>query len=161
MSLLPLQYVLLFAIAISQIFGGIWCCCLRRALFNSPAMANGASLKDLSGETSSAVSNPIRKCPKCNSSNSGRTTGKFKSAPLTTSCSSISDGGQCQCLKLVIKATASNETAMTDNKSIAWSGQVFDSEPIHEAIALKLRKFEVPIRFGGRSWLTFACVWKN
>lgn len=162
MSLIPLQYVLLFAIAISQIFGGISCCCLGRTLFGSAAVAAGGAIRDLTGETSSADTfKPIGKCPKCSARKSDRPASKNTSATQATSCPAISDDGQCQCQKLNINASTSNELVTVDRETLAWSVPILDSAPNREVVALDLRKFEVPIRFGGRSWQSVACVWMN
>lgn len=166
MSFIPLQYVLLFAIAISQIFGGISCCCLGRTLFSSTATTAAAAIGDSCGNSSALASSniassPIRKCPKCSARQSGRTVIKDEAATRTKSHSQVSDDGQCRCQKLAVSANASKDAVTVDYQAFAYSLSALVSAPKHAVVAMELRRFEVPIRFGGHSWQSVACVWKN
>lgn len=159
---IPIQYVLLFAVAINQIFGGISCCCLGRTLFSSTAVANGAAVKDLTGKLSSGgASRPIGKCPKCSARKSEQPACKNAAAMHAKPCPSINEDGQCRCLKVVINASVSNEPVTVDSETLARTVPVLDSVPKRDVLAAELQRFEVPIRFGGRSWQSIACVWKN
>jgi hypothetical protein len=46
-------------------------------------------------------------------------------------------------------------------KSIAWACVAFASIKPTATAVLSLGKFEVPVRFGGHSWQSIACVWRN
>lgn len=163
MSLIPLQYVLLFALAYSQIFGGISCCCLGRTLFSNSAMVDASSVGDASSKNRTAeTARPTGKCPKCSARKPANPlTSKDASAKRATPCSTISDDGQCRCHKLVINANSQNEPLTVDGANPVWWLPVLESIPKHEVAMIELRKFEVPIRFGGRSWQSIACIWKN
>lgn len=160
MSHLALQYVLLIAIAHSQIFGGISCCCLGRTLFSNRAVAGSHQIEDAVGENNiTKASKPTGKCPKCSSRNAtGRLTTKDASAP----CSAISEDGQCRCKKLLAYASAPHEPLTVDSANhVCWLPVLGFAQKRLEATLVELRRFEVPIRFGGRSWQSIACVWKN
>lgn len=163
MSLISLKYVLLFALAYSQIFGGISCCCLGRTLFSIPAVVDASSVGDETSKNKAAeTASPTGKCPKCSARKSTeRLTSKDASTNRETPCSTISDDGQCRCQKLVINSSTPNEPSTVDNANHTWWLPVLGSAPKHEVAMPELRKFEVPIRFGGRSWQSIACVWKN
>ncbi len=161
MSVIPLQYVLLFAIAISQIFGGISCCCLGRTFFSSTATTGAAAIGELSGNKSAVASSPSRKCPKCSARQSGRASVKDSASTRSKSCSQVSDDGQCRCQKLALSANASKDAVTVDYKAFAHSLSALVSAPKHAVVAMELRRFGVPIRFGGHSWQSIACVWKN
>lgn len=163
MSLIPLQYVLLFALAYSQIFGGISCCCLGRTLFSNRTVVDASAVGDETSKNKTAeTAKPTGKCPKCSSRKSiDRPTSKDALAKRATPCSTISNDWQCQCQKLVINANTQNEPLTIDGANhVCWL-PVWGSVPKHEVALIELRKFEVPIRFGGRSWQSIACVWKN
>jgi hypothetical protein len=163
MSPIPLQYVLLFALAYCQIFGGISCCCLGRTLFSNPAVVEASSDGDAASKNTTAeTAKPTGKCPKCSARKStDRLTSKDAATNRATSCSTISDDGQCRCQKLVINSSTPNEPSTVDGANHAWWLPVLGSAPKHEVAMPELRKFEVPIRFGGRSWQSIACIWKN
>ncbi len=163
MSPLPLQYVLLFALAYSQIFGGISCCCMGRTLFGNPAVVGASSNGDAASKNTTAeTAKPTGKCPKCSARKPANPpTSKDASAKPATPCSTISDHGQCRCQKLVINANTQKEQLTVDGANPIWWLPVLESMPKHEVAMIELRKFEVPIRFGGRSWQSIACVWKN
>ena len=163
MSLIPLQYVLLFALAFSQIFGGISCCCLGRTLFSNSEVVDASSVGDAASKNKTTeTARPTGKCPKCSARKSSDWLAcKDTSTDRSTPCSTISDDEQCRCQKLIINAGTPNELLTADGANHAWWLPVLGSVPKHELAMIELRKFEVPIRFGGRSWQSIACVWKN
>jgi hypothetical protein len=64
-------------------------------------------------------------------------------------------------VKLVVNAKTEAESVSILGSEKAWSNFIVAPMPLLVSANLELRKFEVPVRFGGRSWQTIACVWKN
>ena len=159
---IPLQVVLLFAVAISQIFGGISCCCLQRALSPDNLAASGATVSELFSQPDfSAVlqKQQTGKCPKCSSRQSSpaivvKTTSNEHRAK-------ICEDGHCRCVKLVNSVNIPSDPPTPNQDSHAWVSLVLDVKPEREVLTRVLAKYEVPVRFGGRSWQSIACVWKN
>ncbi len=158
MSPVPLQFVLLLAVAISQIFGGISCCCLGRSLllpFSNAANAVADSPVSVSQPAGEAA------CPKCAARpRHDSVTSPGTRAEVNGARTQLCEDGQCRCVKYVSFANTQNESTVV---------QSFDSSVV-DVVASDLprfldqapvRKFEVPIRLGGHSWQSIACVWKN
>jgi hypothetical protein len=154
-----LHYVLLLAVSYSQVLGGVSCCCLGRSLIESisgkPLVADVAPSKSVAAQPS--------RCPKC----AARPTGKpLVSAPPVTKTSSPSQvvvcrGGQCNCSMVDLNASGPKEPFSAPGKSVGWAFiAVASPKPVAIAIS-SLGRFELPLRYGGRSWQTIACVWKN
>ena len=144
MSPIPIQVFLLFAVATSQIFGGFSCCCLGRTFPSVPT-------KQQTG-----------KCPKCSA-------GKNSVAiAVRTSLNQhhdygvkVGEDGQCRCFKLVISANSPSDPPSLNYDTHAWVSPVMEMKSDHEGLIRILARHEVPFRFGGRSWQSIACVWKN
>lgn len=157
-----LHSILLLAVAYSQVFGGVSCCCLGRSLLESingkplaAAVADVASSKSVAAQPS--------RCPKCAARPTGKPNDSMQPASKTSSQSplGVCQDGQCDCSKPVLNASQSKEPISVPVKSIGWvSVAVTSPNPVAIDIS-SFGKFEVPIRFGGRAWLTIACVWKN
>ena len=165
MSHIPLKVVLLFAVATSQIYGGISCCCLGRTLFADMLTANNATATDLASQqefSSVPQKHQTGKCPKC----SARTIGPAASEQAPSNqvdehLAKVREDGQCRCVKLVVNARTPSEPPSLNHDSHSWVSPVLDVKPEREVLTLVSPKFEVPVRFGGRSWQSIACIWKN
>jgi hypothetical protein len=158
----PLQIVLLFAVSISQIFGGISCCCLGKGLFGDSPSASEVVVRDLeSGSKSVSTPKPVGKCPKCSGRRAERSTAKDESSRTSQNQSKVCEDSQCRCVKLIVNAKTEVEPVSIHGNEKAWSSSVVVPMPLLVLANFELRKFEVPVRFGGRSWQTIACVWKN
>jgi len=158
MSPVPLQFVLLAAIAISQIFGGVSCCCLWRSLTPS------ANISAQDFEASDCPNTPPTKkvaCPKCaaklrlqDTASTQTRTNKHREH------AQVSDDGQCGCKKHVSVAKTECETTVMQFVALSMVGMylTFVAKSTDRNLD---RMFEVPLRLGGRSWQSISCVWKN
>lgn len=158
MSSLPLQIVLPFAVACSQIFGGVSCCCLSGVL--SVGWSSWSETSSKTGREVSTASHPITsKCPKCEASRASNASGKSESKggrPCT-----ISDDNQCRCAKVAASAGLNTEPVSLNNvpHELAPMANAWSVVPAAEAGLTRI--YDVPVRCGGRSWQSVACVWKN
>jgi len=163
MSPLFLKIFLLLAVATSQIFGGISCCCLGRAVcsvFLQDDAASQAVQPD--GEGMATTKRPSSSCPRCRSRTSGPVeAGTSKHGKPSCNRSFASEDNQCRCVKPTVNASTPTEPA---SFQIDVQFAVAD-EPIakiHREVDKPLsRDYAVPIRFGGHSWQSIACIWKN
>ena len=161
MSSISLQLVLLFAIAYSQIFGGISCCCLGRTLF---AGLSEVSPQDQAGRQMSPISQPSQpvRCAKCAVRQPSQEPSASRSSnPTGQQRAHICEDGQCRCTKLFINANSPSDPVSVKADSQIWDSHASDAKSIRADFTLVSCRFEVPLRFGGRSWQSIACVWKN
>jgi hypothetical protein len=165
MSTFPLQLVLLIAVVTSQVLGGNSCCCLERAMFSFFVVdGSKATDADRRQETSpDCQQRPTGTCPKCSVRKGNAALPELEARKLLP-ChqSQVGEDGQCRCAKLVINATIPGDQFSSKLVSPAWSMPFrLESRPEREVDSLLLRNYEVPVRFGGHSWLSVACTWKN
>lgn len=158
MSPLPLQLVLLFAVAYSQIFGGVSCCCLSHAFL--AGWTNSSEINSPAGrEVSAARPAYTPKCPRCAaaraSSSRGTPEAKVSRAGV------ISDDNQCRCEKFAAIAGVETEpfSLKCELHELAPPNDV--RNVVTTSAASVSRSYGVPMRFGGRSWQSVACVWNN
>jgi len=169
MFLIPLQFVLLFAVATSQIFGGISCCCLGRTLFADLFTVSNASATGFASQNESSSVIQTRqtgKCPHCSVRKSSPAASEPKSEQLSANKihnhrAKFCGNDQCGCAKLVVNASTPSNPPSLSYDSHAWLSPVLDVNPQRQAFALVSPKFDVPVRFGGRSWQSIACLWNN
>jgi len=165
MSLIPLKAVLLFAVAISQIFGGISCCCLGRTFFADLLTVNSVTANKLASpnELSSVPQKrKIAKCPKCSvRKSSPAAAAKTSSNQRHDHRARVCEGGKCQCVKLIVSTNTPSDSPTPNHDSHAWVDAVLAEKPEREVLTRSFAKYEVPVRFGGRSWQSIACLWKN
>jgi len=169
MSPIPFQVVLLFAVATSQIFGGISCCCLGRTLFAELDTADNVTATKLASQHKFSSAPPKRqtgRCPKCSvrkssSTASGGGSEQASSGRLKNRRAKVCEDGQCLCIKHVVDACPPSSPPSLSHESYAWVSPVLNVKPDREVLACILDKHEVPVRFGGRSWQSIACLWKN
>jgi len=165
MSLFPLKVVLLLAVATSQIFGGIACCCLGRSILADSLTVNSVTSTKLASpnELSSVPQKrQMGKCPKCSSrKNSPEAALQTSSNQRYDHRARVCEGGKCQCVKLVVSVNTPSDLPTPNYDSYAWVDPVLDVKPEHEVLSRNSAKYEVPVRFGGCSWQSIACLWKN
>ncbi len=158
MSSLPLHLLLLFAVTCSQLFGGVACCCLSRAILSklTTSSANDSlSVKQLLA----ASSQGIPKCPKCLAASAWRANGQVKSDRLWR-CS-LTENSACRC----VKVTADTCLPFEPISPLGWLSFVAIESGVQKSNPSvgkeATRSFEVPIRFGGHRWQSLACIWKK
>lgn len=163
MSPLLLKIFLLLAVATSQIFGGISCCCLGRVVCSAfPQDDQGPRAVQSETAESQNTRRPHSACPKCRMRTRGPVVAETsKHGEPSCNRSFASEDNQCRCVKPTINASNPTEPA-----SFQFDVQfAVTDEPIakiHRRVDKPLsRDYAVPIRFGGHSWQSIACVWKN
>lgn len=153
-----LQLVLLLAVATSQVFGGLSCCCVTREI--SAILTYRGPTGTLNGQERSAASkSEAPKCPKCVASKAANGF-KTKKKKSDGSCS-LGDDNHCRCVKVVSTAAVQTESFWLSiaPPALVVSLVLWNAIPAVEAD--ETRRYEKPIRFGGRSWQSLACIWKN
>ncbi len=157
MSSLPLHIVLLIAVAYSQIFGGVSCCCLSRLIIASLASAHDVATVDQHGQVTQNMPS-VPKCPGCAAS---QTSAKRSVNACRSQDESVAASSDCQCTKASSSAIVQLEprSQSSSTQSVATPTATWDLVPL--AAQGVLRGHEVPIRFGGHSWQSMACVWKK
>ena len=156
MSSLTLHVVLLFAVAYSQIFGGVSCCCLSRTIIASLATAQLPAPASVDHAMPNVSLAP--KCPRCAAAQASGTR-SVNSEGLRSS--SVAGNNKCQCAKAISSATAQHEP-----RSLSIAVQYFTTalttwDVIPRAQRIVFQRHEVPIPFEGCSWQSIACVWKK
>lgn len=151
---LTIQVVLLLAIVSSQILGGISCCCLRRSFIENLS-------SDFSKESARPALQQIS-CSKClaKQSKPSRANGR-RSSVRTSQDETIREGGRCSCLPIVLALTAIENLHKYAQEHILWSSTWGCAAPSRILLGAWPNKFEIPLRFGGKSWQAMACVWRN
>jgi hypothetical protein len=156
------QLVLLVAVAVSQICGGISCCCLGRSMFGQGSFVGDVAVGKAGSENvPMAASRPTSGCPKCASRATRQSTAHGQSTGRADHHPKLCEDNECRCVKLTINANTPNDPPSSNDVSLAWTVPIKDTVPSRVPIALGSRKFEIPVRFGGHSWQSVACVWKN
>ncbi len=156
MSSLTIHIVLLFAIAYSQIMGGVSCCCLSRAvLANFAAARDVASFGDDQAIPKTAL---VAKCPRCASSKAAAVKGVHVQQ-LERCC--IGRGDDCQCCKVSAIAIVRAEARYVSfvGPFIAIPALIWGFVPREGRVLMP--GHGVPIRFGGTSWQSLAGVWRK
>jgi hypothetical protein len=162
MSPKPLQLVLLVAVAVSQIFGGISCCCLGRSLFGQASSVGEGTVREAGSESVPvAASLPTSGCPKCALRATRQLTASKQSSGKADHFPKLCEDDECRCVKVTNNASPPNDPPSSNDVSLTWAVPIKDTVPSRVPIALGSRKFEIPVRFGGHSWQSIACVWKN
>ena len=156
MSSLILHIVLLFAVAYSQIFGGVSCCCLSRMIIASLAPAQVAAPASVDHAMSNVSVAP--KCPKCAAA---QATGARNVNPEGLRSSSVSGSNECRCAKAISSATTQLEPRSPSIavQYIATTLATWDVIPRAQRIVFQ--RHRIPIPFEGCSWQSIACVWKK
>lgn len=154
---LAIHLVLLFAVACSQIFGGIACCCLSRSIIDSfsttQAVAASVQLAPATAQQPTAA-----KCPRCVASQASAS--GSVNAKKTLGCGVAGTCG-CQCNKAAASATVQLEPRfqISNVQSVVPPSSTWDLVPC--STGRVLHEYQIPIRFGGPSWQSVACLWKK
>ncbi len=154
---LPFHIVLLFAVACSQIFGGVSCCCFSRTLIAGLSATHEVASATEFGQATAKVL-PVPRCPKCAASQASAV--RRVNAKELQGCS-VTESSDCQCSKASSSATLQFEprTPSITMQFVATPTATRDlTRPEERAVA---RRHKVPIRFGGHSWQSMACIWKK
>jgi len=163
MSPLILKICLLFAVATSQIFGGISCCCLGRAVCS--VLLHGEAASQVAQSYAGGIvtaKRPSSSCPKCRSQTSGPVVAETsKHGEPSCNRSFASEDNQCRCVKPTLNASNPTDPA-SFQPDVQFAVADEPIAKIHREVDKPLsRDYAVPIRFGGHSWQSIACVWKN
>lgn len=168
----PLPILLLIAVAFSQVFGGVSCCCLSRSLFldwGSSLTNPESNLEHCDSQKPtqrSVAAKALPKCPRCSSTKPARSSAKNGTPALAKSSKPMSgmvcksDGSEhCQCTKYVAAAELSNWVKSIPLTSLDWSffnGIATDARP---STSRTLNR-ETSTRHSNRvSWQAYACIW--
>jgi len=157
MSSVTLHIILLLAVAYSQIFGGVSCCCLSRSILVGSYSSSEYPPSSEQGPASTNAPS-VPKCPRCAASKSSVAKSfDANGSPAT----SIAAGSECQCAKASSHAALQLEprAPSVTVHFIALPPATWDLVPVEEQKAWQ--RHEVPFRFGGNSWQSMACVWKK
>jgi hypothetical protein len=160
MFMTSLKCVLLVAVATSQVFGGISCCCLGSKLatsFKSDEVGLTASLEESASSTKPRVA-----CPRCAVRKNAPAKGEQSSrSPSRYDEFSAEDRSPCQCVKLDLAASLPGEPMSFVSDNLFCECQSFIHGLTREVQTISVRDYKVPDRLGGRRWQSVACVWKN
>jgi hypothetical protein len=101
----------------------------------------------------------VGKCPKCNSISKLTTDDKKRSAKKLSHHEKIG-GDDCHCCKLTNVALPTEEIVALDHSGIdRVPSPATHSPSLLPVCGFHRHKFEIPIRFGGHSWQSIACIW--
>lgn len=155
MSSPPIQLVLLLAIACSQILGGHSCCCLSRSILESLTLRAEISVPaQCEAVTESQLSLPT--CPKC-----AAATPATSKEPSIARCWDVLAESECNCPKTSVSSSLNTESqgSCDPAQHSATLFAVWQAFPYRPLAAVG--RHEVPLRFGGHSWHSMACIWMN
>lgn len=153
-----LKIVLVFAIAISQAIGGVSCCCLGSALSESLFLTQGSSLHRGDVNPFSELQSA---CPKCRTRDlSGASEKRVSVAKNKFSYPGVGRDSRCNCDKHEISSDVPSEPVSVKH-SVQLSIQLFRVKVSIFDQVRRLHDYNVPIRFGGHSWQSIVCVWRN
>lgn len=157
MATIILKLTLMIAVAISQAIGGVSCCCLGSAFSESLSGFSGpAPFVMIEG---SSAARPA--CPKCSARKLNGSTSKSDVVSHTICADERVENGQCcNCAKLEILSNFPGDPVVERDTQLGF-GILCVAEPLPRVESLRLADFKVPVRFGGHSWQSFACVWRN
>lgn len=168
----PLPILLLIAVAFSQVFGGVSCCCLSRSLFldwRSSLSNPESNLEHCDSQKPtkrSVAAKALPKCPRCSSTKPARSLAKRATPNPSNSGKPMSgivcksDGSeQCQCTKYVAVAELPSWVKSFPLTSLDWSlinGVATETRPS----TTRTLNRETSARHSNRvSWQAYACIW--
>lgn len=148
----------MIAVAISQAIGGVSCCCLGRAFSESLSGFSGPAPFVMT--EGSSVTRPA--CPKCSARTLNGSPSKSDVVSQTICADErVENEQRCNCAKLEILSNAPGDPVSVERDIQLGFGILCVGEPLPRVESLRLSDFKVPVRFGGHSWQSFACVWRN
>lgn len=154
---ITLKFVLVIAVTTGQLFGGVSCCCLWQDIIAECLPGVSVAQAELS------AFRPAREgaCPKCVS--------KAKKSPTGRSCCSsgtrsdrpsLCDDGECSCVKLADGSCTISKSMLSVIVHHPGFCCFHDARILSAGFTYTFSKFDIPVRYGGHSWQTIACIWR-
>jgi hypothetical protein len=151
------KVLLLIAVAVSQLFWGVSCCCFVKPQLDNPSARVYKSGAAGSGDQLRASAQTSGSCPKC----CAKVTKQVSSASCSKPATTISTDGDCRCAKVCLGAMTLAEPLLPKRTIAGWSIPVSDTSLPSDPVVRLQARFEVPVRFGRRTWYAIACIWRN
>ena len=158
--------LLLFAVAYGEIFGGISCCCLPKVAIAAWTKALTESVSDSQHCTTMTEGNEeaVPRCPRCSNKAPARQTvaGEQRTVTADGLGSRLAcQADDCRCPKLDIGLGLQKDQV---TKGTAIDRVEFPADDLlvfTQSQSVSADRLDIPIRFGGHSWQSVACLWKN
>jgi hypothetical protein len=154
--------VLLLAVVSSQILSGNSCCCLGRASQTSlnvgKTNASSATLSQQKTATSKGATKSS--CPRCSASQDAIRVSPQRGKDFAKQSgvrAQVGQDVQCRCVKQCFKAN--NPRVQHSLLTVFQFGNVPEKTDEPRIPLTFSHKFEIPLRFGGNSWQSVACIW--
>ncbi len=149
--------VLLGAIAFSQILGGISCCCLSKVLSLAGTLVAKA---ECTGPASMLAEREWSR-PACLRCLTSRQLTVRDQEMVTDVGIVLTSDQQCDCSQVLLRAVVPDEPRTVVSVKSLFAVP-FEIRPARLAVQInQVARGELPVRFGGHSWRSIACVWKN
>lgn len=155
----PFKYLLLVAVAIGQVFGGMSCCCFGRMIESRLGVQPAIAVSAIAGPEG-AVAKDRARCPRCMAKDAGaEKTSKIASAlEKGKRCG----GPECRCSK---QSLIADTTKVVEGLLVKHHECFIDFVPDclclgGERATGHLLTYAIPLRHGGNSWQSVACVWR-
>jgi hypothetical protein len=151
----PLKLVLLIAIATSQIFGGVSCCCFARSEL---AFSSSHSVGKTSNTSPEPQAQHPVKCSKCATRNTKLQSDSSLANTTTFNHSNLDQDDQCLCTRVSFNAYNS-ESYPSVESHLTYLSCESTTEPRASESVNSARKHEVPLQTNHHSWQSIACIW--
>lgn len=158
--------LLLFAVAYGQILGGLSCCCLPKLAVAawSRTFTETTATSQHCSSTTEGVDEAVPRCPRC--SNEGRAKQPANDDPRATTADGFGKrlacgADDCRCPKLDISLGLQNDQVTKGTVIDRVELLADDLSLFTPSRSVAADRSEIPIRFGGHSWQSVACLWKN
>lgn len=157
---------LLFAVAYGQILGGISCCCLPKvaiAAWSKAFTAPAASSQHCTTRTE-GTEEAIPRCPRCSNKAPARqaVTGDQTTVAADGFGSRLTcQADDCRCPKLDIGLGLQKDQVTKGTEIDRIESLADDLLLLTQSRSVSADRSDIPIRFGGHSWQSVACLWKN
>lgn len=155
----PFKYLLLMAVAIGQVFGGVSCCCLGRMIESRLGVQSAIAVSAITGPEG-AVAKDRARCPRCMSK--GGETAKASNIASALEKGKRCGSPECRCSKQTLIADAPKAV-----EGLLVKHQECFIDLVPDCLCLGgeratgcLLTYAIPLRHGGNSWQSVACVWR-
>lgn len=161
----PLPILLLIAVAFSQVFGGVSCCCLSRSLFLDWGSSSSNSDMDskhcdpLKPSKRSGPGKTSSKCPRCSAAKTATPAPSKDSKPISGIVCKSNGSEQCQCTRYVAAAELATWTKSVPQTFLDWSLLTDVATQTLPSTTRALICETVPLHPSGVSWQAYACIW--
>lgn len=148
--------LLLLIVVCGQVLSGVSCCCLARSL--AIGSYDKAEVADQA---------PAPRCPKCavhsNSEQAGSASQHKVTCPNRPSRSGdvLSRSNTCSCVKTPLIASQSDEQLPLTARGCGWVVPAYISTFYSSLSLSSMDRFDLAARFGGGTWQSIACIWRN